>query len=432
MPVLAHPCIRRPITGRAFSGRRCAWSDYAWVLIVMAASWRPGRFGRSAIGACRGPLSRRDGVFSAGSTYPRGDLGPSGRAQCHRPCLVSGRSGQRMVRARVYMDGLGCLPPNVTVLASLPVPPFDRINSSMAWLARRRRRQAKGPWCVSPSYRRSARLLHSRITDLAAGLYRPGIDHPYRGGDHTLPTGRPAAMIERISRQTIRTVLGFMAGRLDVRVADLLFVHRSDRLARASSAARAGAYGPEHVSAIGHSLAERRPSASIVPATRGSSGVNIDGTPWPDGRRPPDVRSCCGERLWPSHHSDRFLKGNAARLANDTAPAYRYDSTGQPLRLHLRTVVLLEPDGFVAVHADLRRARALCTNPAARRSSGHASWRKTPRTHKARRPTRPSSAARLSARPARTLQGAWPPSPADHLDAVPRLQASPGGCVAGA
>jgi len=177
-----------------------------------------------------------------------------------------------------YIDGLGRLPPAVSLLPSFLLRHFDRIDTHAAPdgpLA------GRGAWPVVlflPGYGAPRAAYSGLVADLASrGYVVLAIDHPYEGAVAELADGRIATTVERFLPGDPGRIR-FMQGRADVRIADVQFV--LDQLARPGvlQPPLAGRLDLDHVAIVGHSFGGATAGLAMDRDDRFKAAANIDGT----------------------------------------------------------------------------------------------------------------------------------------------------------
>ena len=227
-----------------------------------------------------------------------------------------------------YIDGLGHLPTFVSLIPSVAMRRYDRIDTHAvggAPLA-----AAKQRWPVvlfSPGYG-APRAFYTGVTaDLASrGFVVLAVDHPYESAVTELADGRVVTPRERFLPDDPDHTR-YMSVQLEVRTADLLSV-----LERISQPDGLGErlrdrLDLERIAAAGHSFGGASAVAMMAQDQRIAAAANIDGTlyaPLPDQqlRRPFLLLESDHED---SGHSRRFFDGNQRLMDNLLGAGYRFE-----------------------------------------------------------------------------------------------------------
>ncbi len=173
-----------------------------------------------------------------------------------------------------YLDGLGKLPPKVSILPSFFLRRWDLLDTRAERGAAVKR--DKGTWPVvifSPGYGASRAFYTSVITGLVSeGCVVLALDHPYEAAIVELSDGRIVTTVEKFtSADASRT--RFMETRQALRVADIQFV-----LDHLDWLPFAGLLDRERIAAIGHSFGGASAARSLEVDDRLFAAANIDGT----------------------------------------------------------------------------------------------------------------------------------------------------------
>jgi predicted dienelactone hydrolase len=224
-----------------------------------------------------------------------------------------------------YMDGLGRLPPFVSLLPREAMLYYGSIDTH----ARRDATPAAGRWPVilfSPGYGAPRAFYTGMVADLASrGFVVLAVDHPYESALTELADGRLATTIERFDpAEPDRT--RYMARQLDLRAADVR--HVVDRaLAEDSLGALSGHLDTTRLAVIGHSFGGATAALVAADDPRVKAAANLDGTPYgtlPERtlRRP---FLLIESDLSGTAHGPRYREGNQRLLSNRRAAAYRFE-----------------------------------------------------------------------------------------------------------
>jgi dienelactone hydrolase len=226
-----------------------------------------------------------------------------------------------------YVDGIGRLPSNVSVLPSFVMAHYDRIDTHGIVDAPVSTDRPTWPVVVFQNGYGAMRAGYTAlITDLASrGYVVLAIDNPYEAAVTELADGRIATTVEKVAPGD-PDKLNFMQGRLQLRIADVGFV--LDQLARPD------AVGPnlddhldlDHIGAVGHSLGGATSAAAMDHDPRIKAAVNIDGTLYGpiSGERTPRPFLLIESDYAETNHSDLYQKGNQAFFDQFTGGDYRY------------------------------------------------------------------------------------------------------------
>lgn len=178
-----------------------------------------------------------------------------------------------------YIDGLGRLPPRVTLLPSGLMKHFGKIETHAETAARVSGDKPLWPVVLlGPGYGAPRAFYTGLATALASrGYVVLALDHPYEGAVVELADGTIATTIER-RLDNDPGMVRFMRGRLDLRVADIRFV--MDQLGRpeAMGPRLAGRLDLNRIASTGHSLGGAAAALAMVADDRIVAAVNIDGT----------------------------------------------------------------------------------------------------------------------------------------------------------
>ena len=230
-----------------------------------------------------------------------------------------------------YIDGIGRMPAQVSVMPGFMLRRFGQINTHAEPLAPLAPREQ--PWPVvifSPGYGAPRAVYTGLATRLASrGVVVFALDHPFESAVTELPDGEIVGTQETFLPGD-RDRISYMVRQQAVRVADIRFV--IDQLAHAdefSPPLRGGRLVASRVAAVGHSFGGAASVAASSEDPRVVAAVNIDGTPYGEL---PDRQLTRPFLLLQSdysetRHSDFFINGNGALLTRSTAPGYRFEIT---------------------------------------------------------------------------------------------------------
>jgi predicted dienelactone hydrolase len=242
---------------------------------------------------------------------------------------TAGREHPRGVARLAYIDGIGHMPGQVSVMPGFMLRRYGQIDThaeTQAPLA-----PSDRPWPVvifSPGYGAPRAVYTGLATRLASrGFVVFALDHPYESAVTQLPDGQVVGTQE-ILLPGERDRIGYMVRQQVVRVADVRFV--IDQLAHQEALSpplRGGRIDGSKVAVIGHSFGGAASIAALSEDPRVVAAANIDGTPYGDL---PDRRLTRPFLLLQSdyaetHHSEFFINGNNKLLANMTAPGFHYE-----------------------------------------------------------------------------------------------------------
>ena len=220
-----------------------------------------------------------------------------------------------------YLDGLGHLPPYVSVMPRAVMQYYGAIDTH----ARRDAAPATGRWPVivfSPGYGAARAFYAGLLAELASrGYVVLALDHPYEAALTELANGTLVTPIERFDPNE-RDRTQYMARQLAVRTADVRFV--LDRLR--TTADLASHLDTTRVAVIGHSFGGATAAQAAVDDPRVTAAVNIDGTLY--GTLPQRTLArpfLLIESDLAHAHGARYLDGNGQLLQHRSAAAYRFE-----------------------------------------------------------------------------------------------------------
>jgi len=221
-----------------------------------------------------------------------------------------------------YIDGLGRLPPVVSVIPRFILRRFDRVDTHAVVAAPVSTARARWPVVLfSPGAEAPRAYYTGLVTELASrGFIVLAVDHPYDSGVTELADGRIAHTVRDYAAAETAG-LHYMDVQLDVRAADLGFV-----LDQLESLGRLGV-DPDQIFAVGHSFGGAASAVLLDRDRRVKAAANIDGTLYGDVashalQRPfLLLESDRGE----TGHGDRYIDGNRRLLENLAAPGYRFE-----------------------------------------------------------------------------------------------------------
>lgn len=181
--------------------------------------------------------------------------------------------------ASPYIDGLGRLPPRVTLLPSGLMKHFGKIETHAATAVPVSGDKQLWPVVLfGPGYGAPRAFYTGLATALASrGYVVLTLDHPYESAVVELADGTIATTIER-RLDNDPGMTRFMRGRLDLRVEDIRFV--IDQLSRPDvmGPRLAGRLDLDRIASMGHSLGGAAAALSMDADDRIVAAVNIDGT----------------------------------------------------------------------------------------------------------------------------------------------------------
>ncbi len=241
-------------------------------------------------------------------------------------------------RRAPYIDGLGRLPPNVSVLPSFIMRHYDRVDTHAVAGAAVSDARVWPVVIFSPGYGAPRAAYSGLLAELASrGYVVLALDHPYESAVTQLADGRIVANIAPHG-----DLGAYMTHQQEVRADDIAFV--VDQLDH-------GAFGkalPCHldltrIAAVGHSFGGASAALALSRDERIKAAANIDGTPYgdlPEARLTRPFLLIQSDPL-ETRHGETFKAGNAALLAGDTAASRRvtlihanhYSFTDAPLML---------------------------------------------------------------------------------------------------
>lgn len=224
-----------------------------------------------------------------------------------------------------YIDGLGRLPPFVSLLPSVAMMYYGSIDTH----ALRDATPAAGRWPVivfSPGYGASRAFYSGVLADLASrGFVVLAVDHPYESALTELADGQLATTIEHFDPNE-RDRTQYMARQLGVRAADVDYV-----VDRATAADALGALSAHvdatRIAVVGHSFGGATAALAAADDARVKAAANLDGTPY--GSLPERKLQRPFLLIESDHagtkHSPRYRDGNQRLLSNRRAAAYRFE-----------------------------------------------------------------------------------------------------------
>lgn len=233
-------------------------------------------------------------------------------------------------RHSVYIDGLGHLPPSISLLPSFLMAHFGHIDTHGIVDAPVSNTQAEWPVIIfMPGYGAPRAFYTGLVSNLASkGYIVLALDHPYESAVTKLADGRIATTVEHFDKNDPDRTR-FMEGRLNLRIGDVRFA--IDQMARP------GAFGPRlsgrldasHIAAAGHSLGGATAAAAMDRDPRIKAAVNVDGTLY--GGLSGDVSPRPFLLVESDHsetpHSDRYETGNAKFFQQFRGGDYRFELT---------------------------------------------------------------------------------------------------------
>lgn len=227
-----------------------------------------------------------------------------------------------------YIDGLGRLPPRVSLIPSGLMRHYGRIDTHGAASAPVSTARPQWPVVIfAPGYG-APRAYYTGLATLLAsrGYVVLTLDHPYESAVTQLADGSIATTIER-RLDNDPGMLRFMRGRLDLRVEDTRFV--LDQLDQEA------AIGPRlarrldltRIAAVGHSLGGAAAALAMDADDRIVAAANIDGTlygpiPGEPGKRPFLLLDSDHSE---TEHSNDNIANNRKLLAHFGPGAVRYE-----------------------------------------------------------------------------------------------------------
>lgn len=229
-----------------------------------------------------------------------------------------------------YIDGLGRLPAYVSILPRFVLSRYDRVQTHAITDAPASADRIKWPVVVfSPGYGASRSFYTSVVTGLASEGYAVfAVDHPYEAAVAELADGRIVTTVENLAHNGDR--IAYMSQHLDLRANDVRFV--LDQLQRAGVLAPAFAarLDLDHIGVIGHSFGGATAAVAMHRDSRIKAAANIDGTLYGSIADQTLTRPFLLLQSDPAetHHSERYLSGNAQLLGKLEASGYRYEVRG--------------------------------------------------------------------------------------------------------
>ena len=249
-----------------------------------------------------------------------------------------------------YLDGLGRLPPTISLLPSAVMVHYDRIATAPlnAPLS-----TARPQWPVvifSPGYGATRSLYASLLRDLASrGFVVLALDHPFEAAVTELADGSIATPVEKFLPDDPRRQR-YMEGRLSTRVADLRFV--LDQLSGADTLGPLqGHLDTARIAAIGHSFGGATAFAAMVADPRLVAAVDIDGALYGPavGARLSGPAMVIDSDHAVTGHDSAYLARTADVLAHAGTPSYRFELTGTHHYSFTDALFLLSPPARLAV-----------------------------------------------------------------------------------
>lgn len=230
----------------------------------------------------------------------------------------------------VYMDGIGRMPPKVTLLPGFIFESFGRVQTHA--LAGASVSTPKGPWPVvifSPGYGAPRAFYTSLAADLASrGFVVMVLDHPYESPAVELADGSLATPIERfLPNDPDRT--RYMETRIQPRVGDVSYA--LDRLAAGRDLGPLGGGADlQRVAVVGHSFGGATAALALARDPRLKAGADVDGMLYGGveavslGRPFLVIESDRGV----TKHPQLYLQRVESLFGRLGAPAYRYEIKG--------------------------------------------------------------------------------------------------------
>jgi dienelactone hydrolase len=225
-----------------------------------------------------------------------------------------------------YLDGMDDLPEKIGIIPRWIVEHYDQINTYGIINAPLSKAQNQWPVIIFLTGNGASRAFY---TSLVAGLASHGyvvlaIDHPYEAMITQLANGKIATTIEDHSNDTDLT--NFMKGRLNTRIADVLFVINQLSNSKGSSADFLSSLDQNRIVIAGHSLGGATAAAAMALDSRIKAAANIDGTLYGELPKPNGPHSFL---LIESNkeESDRYVRyenGNQ-KLFKQFGGGYRYE-----------------------------------------------------------------------------------------------------------
>jgi len=226
-----------------------------------------------------------------------------------------------------YIDGLGDLPPRVSLLPRFLLRRYGEVDTHAVARAPLAAGSRRWPVVIfSPGYGAPRAFYAGLLADLASrGYVVLALDHPYESAVTQLADGRVVHTVERFAPGDPDR-RRFMTDHQATRAADIRFV--LDRLATDAVGPRLrGRLDAGHVAVIGHSLGGAAAALALSQDPgRLQAAANIDGTPYGDLpaqrlQRPFLLLQSDAAETKPS---TRFVDGNRRLLVNASA-AWRFE-----------------------------------------------------------------------------------------------------------
>ncbi len=228
-----------------------------------------------------------------------------------------------------YIDGIGSLPPTVSVMPSFLMRRYHQIDTHAEPLAALLPSAESWPVVIfSPGYGAPRAVYTGLATQLASrGFVVFVLDHPFESAVTQLPDGQVVGT-EEILLPGESDLTPYMVRQQAVRTADMRFV--IDQLARSEALApslTSDRIEGLRVAVIGHSFGGAAAIAAASEDSRVVAAANMDGTPYGDlPDRPLSrplllVQSDYAE----TRHSELFLNGNGKLLACASAASFRFE-----------------------------------------------------------------------------------------------------------
>ena len=245
-----------------------------------------------------------------------------------------------------YIDGIEQLPQFVSLIPSIFMQHYDRVNTNSVSGAAISQNQTQWPVILfSPGYGAPRAFYTGLVSNLASrGYVVFAVDHPYEVAVTELADGAVATAIENFPADEA-DMLEYMSNQLDVRTDDLSFVLAQISRPGVLGEILSGHLDTDHIAAIGHSFGGAAAAAAMAKNSGIKAAVNIDGTLY--GELPTKQLQYPFMLIESDHdetqHSEQFLVGNARLLQNakgatcryEIAQANHYSFTDAPLFLSL-------------------------------------------------------------------------------------------------